>query len=45
MDHSDLRFTQAILSDASFDVNLNASILNAAISFVIFFNRFEELLF
>ena len=42
MDHSDLRFTQAIFSDASPD---DTSFLNAAIDFVIFFNRFEELLF
>ena len=43
MGHSDLRFTQAIFSDVSLDVN--TSLLNAAIDFVIFFNRFEELLF
>ena len=42
MDHSDLRFTQAIFSDASPD---DTSFLNAAIDFVIFFNRFEELFF
>ena len=43
MDHSDLRFTQAIFSDASPDVT--TCFLNAAIDFVIFFNRFEEQLF